>query len=346
MNPDNSSIDEDEIDLKEVFRTLNSYRWMIVSFVILFTLGAGIFAYFKPNVYRATSSVEVGIEPGGFAGGQDVLALATESGSMNADTEMEIIKSRFLSEKVLKEVNFSHKYYTTRRLKEVELYKDSPFIVGMNKGYDVSFDFYPVDKKTYRLVVKEAEDENKTVWSYDKVLPYDKEIVTEHFHLNIIKSKDAQDVQYRFVIMDPADVGSYVQKGISVNQTSKKSTILKISYSDNLALRAQEAANSLTRAYIEQSIDKKTKEATRTLAFIDKQLKIITENLKGSAVKLEEFKRTSNTVDLIAKAENIIRHMSEQEAKLAEMGIQEEMLRSLYKQVKAGRNLESITIGG
>jgi len=161
MNPDNSSIDEDEIDLKEVFRTLNSYRWMIVSFVILFTLGAGIFAYFKPNVYQATSSVEVGIEPGGFAGGQDILALATESGSMNADTEMEIIKSRFLSEKVLKEVNFSHKYYTTRRLKEVELYKDSPFIVGMNKGYDVSFDFYPVDKKTYRLVVKDAEDENK-----------------------------------------------------------------------------------------------------------------------------------------------------------------------------------------
>ena len=346
MNTNRTEIDEDEIDIREVFRTIYRYKLMIILLVILFGAASSFYAYFKPNVYKAFSTVEVGIEPGSFAGGQDMLTMATESGSMNADTEMEIIRSRFLSQKALEEVNFSHKYYTTRRFKEVELYKNSPFVVGMNKGYGISFDFYPVDEKTYRLVVKDAEDENESIWSYDETHVYDKEIVTEHFHLNIVKTKEPKDAQYRFVIMDPVDMGAYVQEGISVNQTSKKSTILQISYSDNIALRAQEATDALSRAYIDQSIDKKTKEATRKLAFIDKQLKKITENLKGSAVKLEEFKRTSNTVDLSAKAENIIRHMSEQETKLTEIAIQEEMLRSLYKQVKAGKNLESITVVG
>jgi len=345
MHQESLQIDEDEIDIKEVFRTIYRYRYMIISLVVLFTLLSGVFAYFKPNVYKASTTVEVGLGERG-SSAQDMLSLATQSGSMNADTEMEIIRSRFLAEIALKDVDFSHKYYTTRRFKEIELYTNSPFEVSMNKGYNISFDFYPLDEKTYRLTVKEAKDENKTLWSYDKIHEYGKEIVTKHFHLNIAKTREAQDAQYRFVLMDPADMGSYVQAGVSVQQKSKYSTILEISYSDNIPLRAQQAANALAVAYIEQSVEKKTKEATRTLAFVDKQLKRITENLKGSAVKLEEFKKTSNTVNLSSKAENVIRQMSEYETKLAEMVIHEEMLKTLYSQVKAGKNIESIAIVG
>ena len=346
MNTSNVHIDdEDEIDIKEIFRTVYRYRYMILLLVILFGVASSYYAYFKPNVYKASATVEVGLDQRGF-GSQDVLAMATDSGTMNADTEMEIIQSRFLAEKALKEVNLSHRYYTTRKFKELELYKDSPFQVGMNKGYGISFDFYPIDEKSYRLVVVEAVDNVGVKWNYDKTLPYGEEITTEHFHLNIVKTKEPQDTQYRFVIMDPENMGRFVQGGVSVSQLSKYSTILEISYSDNVPLRAQEFANALSEAYIEQNIEKKTKEATRKLTFIDKQLKFITENLKGSAIKLEEFKKTSKTVNLSSKAENIIRQMSEYETKLAEISIQQEMLGTLYKQVKSGKNLESIVIVG
>ena len=187
MNTNGAQIDEDEIDLKEVFRTIYRYRYMIVLLVILFGVGSSYYAYFKPNVYRASATVEVGLGQRGY-GSQDMLAMAMDPGTMNADTEMEIIRSRFLVEKALKKVDFSHRYYTTRRFKEVELYKNSPFQVGMNKGYYISFDLYPVDEKSYRLVVVEAEDTNDTVWSYDETLSYGKEIVTKHFHLNIVKT--------------------------------------------------------------------------------------------------------------------------------------------------------------
>ena len=331
------------IDIKEVFRTIYRYKYMIIFMIIVFGAASSFYAYFRPNIYQASATVEVGTK--GYES-QDIIVEATESTSGDIYTEMEIIKSRFLSQIAVKEVNFSHKYYTTRKYKEIELYKNSPFEVGMNKGYGISFDFYPVDAKKYRLAVKEAKDENGTVWSYDETNAYGKEVVTEHFHLNILKTKKAKDAQYRFVIIDPLAMRNYSLGGISVTQLSGFSNILQISYSDNVALRAQEAVNALSRAYITQSVNKKTKEATRKLAFIDKQLNIITENLKGSAVKLEEFKRTTNTVDLSAKAETIIRHMGEYETKLAEITIQEEMLSALYKQVKSGRNLESISISG
>ena len=98
------------------------------------------------NIYKASATVEVGLGQRSY-GSQDMLAMAMDPGTMNADTEMEIIKSRFLTEKALKDVDFSHRYYTTRRYKEIELYKDSPFEVGMLKGYGISFELIPVDEK-------------------------------------------------------------------------------------------------------------------------------------------------------------------------------------------------------
>ena len=342
----NEQIDEEEIDIKEVFRTIYRYKFMILSLVIIFTLIAAYIAYFKPNVYKASSTVEVGIERSGGYGGQDVLAMAMSPGTVNADTEMEIIRSRFLAEKAAEHVDVLHRYYTTRRFKEVELYKSSPFQVGMLKGYGISFDLYPVNDRTYRLVVTEMKDENGTVWSYDQVLPYAEEIDTEHFHLNVVKVRALKDPQYRFVVFDPKDAGLIGQEGVGAAQLSKFSTILQISHEDNVALRAQEFTNALAQAYLQQNIEKKTKEATRKLLFIDKQLKRITENLKSSAIKLEEFKKSSSTISLSAKAETVIRQMSEKESKLAAISIEQEMLSSLYKKVKSGKNLEGLAYTG
>ena len=345
MNSNNSHIDEDEIDLKEVFRTLFTYKYMIMGLVILFGLGSAYIAYFKTNVYKATSIVEVGFDMYGGRGPMmgDMMSMATSAGALTPDTEIEKIKSRTLAERIAKKIDFEHRYYTTRRFKEIELYKNTPFKVGMNKGYGISFDFYPLDSKTYRLVVAEQKDANDTLWHYDKTLPYNKEIVTEHFHLNIVPTKEFDDQQYRFVILDPANIGSMVQGGVSVEQPGMMSAILKVSYEDNIALRAKEAANALANAYIQQNIEYKTEEASLKLNFVDKQLDRITENLKASAVKLEEFKRSANTVDLSSKAEEIVRRMSQSETKREEISIQQGMLKILYDQVKSGKNLESIS---
>jgi len=342
----NTQIDEDEIDIKEVFRTIYHYKYMIIFFVFIFTLTSAYIAYFKPNIYKASSTVEVGIERYGSYGGQDVLSMAMSPGAMNAETEMEIIKSRFLASKAAKDVDVLHRYYTTRRFKEVELYKSSPFQVGILRGYDISFMLYPVDDKRYRLVLPEFEDKNKTKVSYDKVLPYGQEIDSPYFHLNVIKTGKMTDGQYRFIVYSPKKKGSIAQRGVSANQLSKYSTILQISYEDNVALRAQEFANALAKAYLKQNIEKKTKEATQKLEFIDKQLKFITENLKSSAVKLEEFKKSSSTISLSAKAETVIRQMSEKETQLSEISIEEEMLSKLYQSVKSGKNLESLALVG
>ncbi|MDY0402939.1 polysaccharide biosynthesis tyrosine autokinase [Sulfurovum sp.] len=339
-------IEEDEIDIREIFSTIYRYKVMIILFILLAGILSSYIAYFKPNVYKSSATVETGIERYGFMASarQDVLSMAMSGDAANAETEIEIIKSRFLSQKAAEEVDVTHRYYTTRRFKEVELYKDSPFKVGMLRGYEISFDFYPVDEKSYRLVVDEALDDNGEAWSYDDVHEYGKEVSTEHFHLNIVRTKEPADSKYRFVVFDPKESGLIAHEGVSVQQLSKYSKLLEISYEDNVALRAQEFADALASAYIRQNIENKTQEAERRLAFIEEQLKYITENLKSSALKVEEFKRSSQTVELSAKAQKTIEQISDYESQLSVIGIQEKLLNTLYEQIKSGEGLENISV--
>ncbi len=337
MNRTEIQNNADEINIKEIIRIVFQYKYMIMSFVMIFTFSSAYFAYFKPNVFKASTTIEVGSKK---SAGNDILNMAMNTEKMNSATEIEIITSRFLREKALKKVNFTHFYYFTKKFKEIELYKDSPFEVGMLKGYDISFNYYPIDETTYRLVVEEAISSDGKIWNYDEVHSYGTEIITEYFHLNIVKTKDAKESQYRFVIKkNPALAG-----GISVRRRAKYSTILEISYTDNVPLRAKEYANALAQAYIEQNIERKTREATRKLDFIDKQLKSIMANLKSSAIKVEEFKKNAKTVDLSSKANIVITRIAEYEGQLSVISIDEEMLNSVYKQVKSGKNLESISI--
>ena len=84
MNRNSIEIDEEEIDIKEVFRTVYRYRYMILLLVILFATVSSYYAYFQANVYKASATVEVGLDQRGYGGGQDVLAMATDMATATA----------------------------------------------------------------------------------------------------------------------------------------------------------------------------------------------------------------------------------------------------------------------
>jgi len=346
MNQTTNHIDEDEIDIKEVFRTIYRYRYMIISFVLIFTIISVVFAYYKPNVYQAESTVEIS-NTKKMGGQEDILAMAIDGGSSNVDTEIVIVQSVSLAAKAMKKVDLTHHYYVRNALyKKQELYKRSPFQVRILSGYGTTFELEPVDETSYRLLVKDAEDENRTEWSYDAVHQYGKEVVTEHFHLNVAKTGKMDQERYSFVVLDFDKMSRKVRKNLSVSQVSKKASVLSIKYSDNMALRSAEFTNALALAYVQKNIERKTREADLKLKFITRQLKAINQNLQHSAAKLEEFKKNANTINLSAKAEQLMQKMGQQEVELAQVSIMHKMLDSLSKQIKKGKHLESISIEG
>jgi capsular exopolysaccharide synthesis family protein len=332
---------EDEIDIREIFHTIYQYKLMIIFLTMLFTFGSIYYAYFKPNIYQSTAIVEMDTK--GNDVGTDILNMAMETANVDVETEIRIIKSRYLVNDALKSVDLVQQFFIEDNYKKAEVYyQDVPFEVGLLKGYGLEFTFEPINEKQYRLSLL---DEERGL-SYNKIHKYSEEIKTKNFQINIVKkSRESIKQKYQFVFRNPKKLAMVVLKSLTVNQ-EMKSNILSLSFEDTVPCRAKDFVNALAKSYIQQSVERKTREAIQKLDFIDGQMKEITENLRHSAVKLEDFKKSSNTVSLSAKAENIITQMSNQETQLSQIGMQEEMLNILYTLVKKGKNLETISLAG
>jgi capsular exopolysaccharide synthesis family protein len=332
--------DEDEIDIKALFETMYQYKFSLLFITLFFAAVSAFYAYFQPNIYSATASVKVGLDKGAVA--KDVLSMAMGKGAVTEGTEKDLIESRYLTQKALMMVDFSHHYYTTQNYREVELYKYTPFDVTMLKGFGLSFNLTVIDEEHYRLVVEDVEREDGSTLQYNQIHKFEEEVLTEDFQLNIMHIKPFHATEYRFMI----DRSSHVMGKVSAVQTSEHSTIFKISYEDTVPLRAQEFANALAEAYVNQNVENKSREATQKLMFIEKQLAKLQKEIKYSAAKLEEFRKTSNTVNVDNKMEVVSTRVDAYEAQLMEMHIKEEMLKNFYIQVKKGNKLETLSLAG
>jgi len=341
---------EDEIDIREIFSVLGKHKKKILFFAVLFAMLAAGYAYITPNVYSTYTTLEIGeTKSKGISGSEDILAMAMSSGMTNTDTEMEIIKSKYLIERVLHNVDFRYRYYIKKNYRERELYSRSPLKVGLRKGKGISFLIHPVNTRYYKLEAKGIDLETFEAWRVENVYQYDKPVHEEHFDLTLHLKKEVEldkDATYRFIVLEQEDAIEEIQKKLSVAQTTKQSTILKITLNDNIPLRARQFVDALAKEYLKQEIERKTEEASKILAFIDKQLSGIDVNLQDSEKKLENFKKQSNMMSLGTKAEGVVSSMSEYESKLAQINIKSKMLDTLYAQIKNGKNFESISAAG
>ena len=339
---------EEEIDIRRLIGVVYRHRWAILAFAMAGVILSAIYAYFKPNIYSTSATVEVQVRnPWGW-GRQDAVTSALTGGTVsNLDTELQIIRSRFVAAKALKKVDFSHRYYVTRGLREIELYKDAPFRVELTRGYGLLFHLYPMDGEKFRLVADYTDATGKKR-EYDAVHRYGEEVHTPAFVLVVRKRPGAAftESEYRFTVLDPKNLPAMVAGGVRASPVSKTANLISISYQDTVPLRTQEFVNALARAYLEQNIERRTQEAEKTLEFINSQLKTLAENLKISAANLEAFQRRTKTIDVDKKVERLSEKLGEYESQLATLKLQEEILSSLVKKVKRGKNLETLTLAG
>lgn len=340
--------EEDETDLRQVIGTLYRHRWAILVFTLLGVLISAVLAYFKPNVYQAQSTVEIQVKnPWGWGGRQDAVSSALSGGSASSlDTEMEIIRSRFVTSKALKKVDFSHHYFIYKKFKQLELYKNSPFSVEMTKGFGTVFHLYPINAEKFRL--KTTYKKGGKERTYDRVHIYGKEIHTKDFVLVVRRKPGIKmtESEYLFRVDNPKGLAAAIHGRVHTAPVSKRATLIKISFQDTVPLRTQEFVNALTTAYLRQNIERRTQEAEKTLEFINSQLKTLAENLKVSAANLEAFQRKTKTIDVDKKVERLSEKLGEYESQLATLRLQEEILNSLVRKVKKGKELETLTLAG
>jgi len=335
----------DEISFVKLMETPLKHKFLILIFTILMAVAAVVYLYFQPNIYRATSTLEISAKKAN-PSLNDLLATALSQSSQNIDTEIEILKSHFVAKMALEKVDFINRYYAVKNYKKIELYKDAPFKVDIKQGEGLTFNIYPKDEKTFTLEVKNLIDKFGNKKTYYRDVYYNKWIKSPYFEIKVVKKGDLVHKKYIFVAQKLKKVLNELDESLKIKQATPRASIIVISFEDNVAQRAKEYVDALAEAYLKQSIERKTKQATKRIAFIDNQLKTITKNLRTSENRLANYKKKTNIINLSTKAKSVVERSSKLEAELTKISLEREVAQALYRQVKSGRGLEDISIVG
>jgi len=356
-------INNEEIDLKNILKTVLRYKYIIIFLSILFTFIATLIAYTKPSIYASSATIELQEEQRGY-NSTDALKQAFTGGGINIGNQVEVFKSRFLANKALSYLDLNTRYFTTKNYRKKEYYQNAPFVVATkvldDLIYGKRFILTPIDKETFNLKIiptskwskkgilhqlKVAPFKDHDLISYDKNHKYNQDINTQWFNINIEQISQLENDSYEFSFVHPLIAADIFYNNLSVSQISELASVLKVSIQDTVSTRARDLINALFKAYLDEEIKRKSEVANLSLTFIDNQLDEINKRLKKSENKLESYKESNDVINLSDKAAITSKKVTEYEAKLQEISIEENILRNLQQYILSNQNLSGLTVG-
>ena len=234
MQTSNNQISNDEIDLKDLFKTIMKYKYIIAIIAMIFSILSAIFAYTKPSIYSSFATIELQEDSNRWSP-DDALKKAFTGGSVNVENQIEILKSKSLADRAAKNLSLGTRYFTVKNYRLREYYQNSPFIV-IDKVlddtiYGTKFNLIPIDEDSFRLEIKPISKFSKrgilALLSYDQVHKYNEDIVSQWFTLNITKLSPLENEEYSFSFVHPSSLSNYFAD-LSVSQVAKLSSILRV----------------------------------------------------------------------------------------------------------------------
>lgn len=362
LTPITSETHEEEIDLKAVLATLLRYKHSIGFIVTVAFILSVIVVYFKPNIYQADATVQIGSSEAKSRSAYFSSMLGVGGG--NLDDEMAIIQSRSVAQKALENLSLGTRYFTSKRLKTIELYKDAPFSVKTEYIADVLMGqkivLEPLDENHFELsshptwatkvsylirsLIGSVPEEEIPI-DFEGTFSYGAKIKTPFISFTISKN-DVIEREYYFTIVPDAEMYTLIQSSLSVASGSMEGEILSLSFQDTVPLRAEEALNAVIKAYERESVEVKIQSAQKTLGFIDKQLQAIDDTLERSATNLKNYKTAHAVIDVGGKATSTVQKLDKFETQRSDLQIQESVLNNLLIYLKNNNEMTGIDVGG
>lgn len=320
---------EEKTDYRALlFRYLIHWPWFVAS-LLLCLLAAWLYLRYATPVYDIHASIVIKDDTkGGSAGGDFSVFenLGIISSSKNIDNEIEILRSKSLIKNVVNELGLYIHYYTVARINNQLLYGNSPILVH----------FSAEDADRLREPLSMTLD-YRPDGQLDMTARIDEQTVTKHFSelpgvmvapegMFTFMPNPAQPVtesgSIEVHILRPLSVAKGYLNALTIEPTSKTTSVAAISLEDTHPKRGEDFINKLVEMYNRDANNDKNQVAENTARFIDERISVINRELGSTEQELESFKRRAGLTDLTSDAMLAVSKNSEYEKRCVENGTQ------------------------
>ena len=344
---------EENIDVKELlFKYLIHWPWFVGA-VVACLIAAWVYLYMSTPVYNISATVLIKDDKkGGSAGmlsGLESLGLdGMISSSQNIDNEIEVLRSKTIVKEVVEDLGLYISYTDEDEFPSRNMYKTSPVQVSLTPQEADLLEEPMIVKMALQpqgsmdVTVKIDDDEyQKHFEKLPAVFPTDKGTLA--FFLtpdSVLSSKrtleEATDLEkttrnITATINRPLTVAKWCCKNMTIEPTSKTTSVAVISLKNSNVQRGKDFINKLLEMYNINTNNDKNEVAQKTAEFINERISIISKELGSTEKDLESFKRGAGITDLTSDAQIALTGSAEYEKKRVENQTQINLLQDLQK---------------
>lgn len=345
----NSKMNDDTIDLKELFFSLIA-QWKVIALcVILSLICALLYLRVTTPVYSTDALVQVEDSKG--AGAAALLGNLSDAvpgvgGKSPADAEIEILNSRMILGKVIQDLRLDIRIQDNddtifnrvleKSQREVN-YKNN-VVIFKNKSSE--FVVKNLDVPTYYLDKPlELQFKNQQQFS----LSYkDQEVFAGTLNKpNLAQDKYGQwnielynktpfKQSFMLIKLSIPTAVNELKLNYGVAERGKQSGVIGINYNGTDQEHITNVLNNILTVYQTQNVERKSLESKQTLSFLDKQLPELKQQLEASEIKFNQFREKYNTIDVTQEAELMLKQNVELAKIKIELQQQQAELSSKY----------------
>ncbi len=339
--------EENSIDLLEIFfRYLHYWKWFVVTILISMILG---FVYLKlaTPVYEIKTSVLLKDDKKG--GGIEELDGLKDLGLFNmknnVDNELEVLQTATLTEQVVRKMGLYVSYMTTG-FRATELYGDKcPVLfrmsdnildtLSMKQPYEFTVEVAPNGACEFTGMYREEEFSVKANLKDSIVaLPFGLIYMTRGAF--VPTENMVMDIQ----ISNPLAVADFIQASMSIELTSKTTSVVSITLKTRNLTRGKDFLNTFIQMYNQENMKDQNLVANNTAIFIEERLASITSELSDVESKVENYKQAQGLTDITSEAGLFIEQTGTLEEKRLEIETQLSIITFIddYMNKKENRN--------
>ncbi len=311
------------------------YWPLIFLFVVLGIGAAYAYLHYTIPIYEANATLIIKDEKKGNEESKLMESLDQLSSKKIVENEIEVIQSRKLMADVITKLGLYAPISAEKGVKITSAYLTSPVSVVSPE---------PDSLNKFKKIKLNLDNNNNEVILDDKYkYPLNHVVSTPYGKLEFVSNKnyekpDKPVAQLSFSLNQPKQLAVGFLGGLKAEASGKLSSIVNLSYRDEVPKRAEDILNQLITSYKQSELNEKDALAKNTLTFVEERLRLASHDLDSIEKKVQQYKSGKNAVDISTQAQQFLQNVSANDQKLSEVTMQLSVLNQVEKFVASKDN--------
>jgi capsular exopolysaccharide synthesis family protein len=345
-----NSQDDALADLKKFLFFVLKYWYAVVACLVLALGAAYLVNKYSHRVYPVSMALYIKEDPGMESSAAILYANnPLLKGNPNYYNEPYLIKADPVMQEVVEKLGFHLTFFKEGRVKTTEIYPKPEVNIRPAEGselpYGQTFAFEIIDGKHFYLAPERGE-EGVSFTEADK---FDFGVAVQLGSSSIVIDKLPGLSTSQFInnqlslhIQHPASVGRSYANSVKTSWTAEGASLLDLTVYGTSPQKEIDFLNTLASTYIAKNTRNKTENASRTIDFIDEQLRQISDSLSRIEGTLETFKRNNLGVNLGSEASGLLERLNGLEVERGQYRIQQQYYDYIQEYIRKDQHGEPV----